>query len=147
MARQSTDHWAQTSTTTRQKLQRHFIKQRRVLPHTDKQQSPKYRNFKRPFRAVWREGGGRASAGLGADRSGSDLRERDFGIAGARRLAVGGHFSPISGSGPSASLRVRCRFVWSCLVSTSALRLRSGQASWPAGCHAATAGGARGAGR
>jgi len=28
-----------------------------------------YRNFKRPFRTVWRVGGGRASAGLGADRT------------------------------------------------------------------------------
>jgi len=142
MARQSTDHWAQTSTTTRQQLQRHFIKQRRVLPHTDKQQ--KYRNFKRPFRAVWRVGSGRASASLGADRT---FASGISASRGGRRLSVRGHFSLIPDSGPSTALRVRCRFVWSCLVSPSALRLRSGQASWPAGCHAATAGGARGAGR
>jgi hypothetical protein len=40
--------------------------------------------------------------------------------------------SLIPDSGPGTALRVRCRCVWSCLVSPSA--------SWPAGCHAATAG-------
>ena len=34
-------------------------------------------------------------------------------IAGARRLAVRGHFSLISGCGPSTALRVGCRFVLS----------------------------------
>jgi len=39
------------------------------------------------------------------------VHEWDFGIAGARRLIVRGHFSPIPGSGPSTALRVRCRFL------------------------------------
>jgi len=44
---------------------------------------------------------------------GSDVREWEFGIAGARCRAVRGHFAPILDSGPSASLRVRCRPVLS----------------------------------
>jgi len=53
--------------------------------------------------------------------------------------AVRCDFPPVTDSGPSAALRARCRCEWSCLVSPSA--------SWPAGCHAATTGGAREAGR
>jgi len=44
---------------------------------------------------------------------GSDVREWDFGSAGAQRIAFRGHFSPISDSGPSASLQDRGRSVLS----------------------------------
>ena len=40
-----------------------------------------------------------------------DVREWEFGIAGARRRAARGHFSPIPDSGPSAALRDRGRTV------------------------------------
>jgi len=55
----------------------------------------------------------------------------EFRHRGPRRLAFGGHFSPTPDSKPNTALRIRCRFVSSCLVSPSA--------SWPAGRHAATA--------
>jgi len=55
---------------------------------------------------------------------------------GVRLAPARGHFPPISDSGPSTALRVGCRFVWFPFLSPSA--------SWPAGCHAATAANARG---
>lgn len=61
-----------------------------------------YRKFKYPFRAVWRGGGGRASAGLGAE---SDVRALGFGFSGPLFGAVRGYFLPILGSMPSAALR------------------------------------------
>jgi hypothetical protein len=61
-----------------------------------------YRKFKRPFRAVWRVGGGRVSACLGSE---CDVRTSGFGFAGPLIGAVRGPLSPIPGSGPSAALR------------------------------------------
>jgi len=102
-----------------------------------------YRQFKRPFRTVWRVGGGRASASLGADRMfvGGISASRARGAQ--RPWPFPADFRQRAERFPAGSWPLRVAF----LVSPSALRLCSGQASWPAGCHAATAGGARGAGR
>jgi len=69
-----------------------------------------------------------------------DIREWDLGIAGPRRLAVDGHFSPIPDSGPRTALRARC-----CLP-LRVVFLVSPSASWPTGCQATIAGGVRGRG-
>jgi len=68
----------------------------------------KYRKFKRAFRTVWRVGGGRASAGLGADRTSASQISASWGRGALPSVVISRRFPAAGRARPCGLVAASC---------------------------------------